>query len=211
MKKILFAVAVVALGAAPGFAQSRSVDVSGFASWIDVTGENVIEEDASGNTELEFESEQGFGGAINVFWGNRVSTEFAASVFEPEASVRVRSASRSPIGRLDMIPITATLQYHFAPDSRVDPYIGAGVAYVLFDEFDDDDLDDLGFGTVDVDDDYGVLVNAGLSIDITPNFAILLDGKYVPLETSISTAGVDDAGDLEINPLILSAGVSFQF
>lgn len=205
--KVALAVAVLALVASPMFAQDRSVDLTGYVSWMDPNGDNTIVDDGE-DINFNFDSDQGFGIGLNVFWSNRVSTEFTASKFSPEAAFE----SDVDFGNssLDMIPITATLQFHFAPDSRIDPYIGAGVAYVLFDEFDSSNLDELNLGAIDVDDDYGFVINAGLSFDITPNFAILADAKYVPVESEITASGLAPA-TLEINPLILSVGASFQF
>lgn len=205
--KIAMAVAALALVASPIFAQERSVDLTGYVSWMDPNGDNTIVDNGE-DVDFNFDSDQGFGIGLNVFWSNRISTEFTASKFSPEA------AFEGPVdfgnSSLDMIPITATLQFHFAPDARIDPYIGAGVAYVLFDEFDSDNLDELDLGAIDVDDDYGFVLNAGLSFDITPNFAILGDIKYVPVESDISASGLAPS-TLEINPLIISAGASFQF
>ena len=206
--KFLVAVAGLALAAAPSFAQERSVDLTGYISWMDPNGDNTFDDNGD-DVDFNFDSDQGFGIGLNVFWSNRISTEFVASQFSPEAAFEgdVDFGSSS----LDMIPITATLQFHFAPDSRFDPYVGAGVAYVLFDEFDGlDDLDELDIDEIDVDDDYGFVVNAGMSFDITPNFAIVADAKYVPIEAEINASGLAPA-TLEINPLILSAGASFQF
>ena len=214
---IVFAATVMLL-AVPVFAQERSVDVIGYATWVDPSGESVIEGDiATRDLDLEFESEQGFGVAVNVFWGNRISTEFAASVVEPDVAL----ASDSQVipafaaGSLEMIPITATLQFHFAPDSRFDPYVGAGAAYVLFDQLDDEEqLDEVDVEAIDFDDDVGLVLNAGFSFDITPTFAVYADAKYVPVGTSATATFATGPGvesDVDINPLMLSVGLGLQF
>ena len=43
-----------------------------------------------------------------------------------------------------MTPLTGVLQWHFAPAGFIDPYIGAGAAYVLFDNVN-------GYGNLGVD------------------------------------------------------------
>jgi outer membrane protein len=212
---ILLSILLLAI-AAPMFAQSRSVDVIGFVNRVDPNGDGTFD-DGIDDVNVNFDSEQGFGLAVNVFWSNRISTEFAVSVVEPDVAFE----STNPLipaftgGSLEMIPITATLQYHFAPNARIDPYIGAGAAYVLFDQLDgNDDLDDLDVDQIDFDDDVGFVVNAGVSFDITPNFAIYLDGKYVPVSsaaTATFATGPGTQADVDINPLIISAGLGFQF
>lgn len=216
----LFKVAVVVLAvlaAMPMAAQSRSVDIYGFATWVDPSGDSVFDADGIDDARVEFDSEQGFGVAVNVFFSNRISAEFAASVVEPEVVFR----SDNPIfpvltgGQLEMIPITATLQFHFNPEGRIDPYIGVGAAYVLFDQVNDfGDVGDIDVDAIDFDDDVGLVVNAGLTFDITPSFAVYLDGKYVPVSSSATAtfaSGPGTATEIDINPLIVSAGLGFQF
>ncbi|HEU5161552.1 MAG TPA: OmpW family outer membrane protein [Thermoanaerobaculia bacterium] len=212
MKRILLFTALLTLMITPAFAQSRSVDVTGWVSFVDPSGSTEFED----GEVAEFDSEQGFGLGVNVFWSSRVSTEFAAYVVEPDLALRANDPEfpTGVVGSLEMMPITGTLQFHFNPDGRFDPYIGAGVAYVLFDSIEGESIEDIGFESIDFDDDYGFLANAGVSIDITPTFAINLDAKYVPVSASASAVidGVPtDPEDFEVNPLILSAGVSLQF
>ena len=99
------------------------------------------------------------------------------------------------------------------PDGRVDPYVSAGAAWVLFDEV-EGGIDEVDIDSIDFDDDFGFVVNGGVSIDITEMFAINLDAKYVPVSSS-ATAVVGGVGsepfDIDVNPLILSAGLSIQF
>ncbi|MFN2442383.1 MAG: OmpW family protein [Thermoanaerobaculia bacterium] len=205
-----------ALAAMPAFAQSRSVDLTGWVTWVDPSGDDTFEgvEDVD-DLNLEFDTEQGFGIGINVFWSSRFSTEFAASISEPDLDLRFSEPGAPAIaGSLEMIPITAVLQFHLNPDGRFDPYIGAGAAWVLFDEVQSNQLREIDIDAIDFDDDFGFVVNAGMSIDITPTFAINLDAKYVPVESAARAvfAGVgSDPVEIEINPLILAAGLQIQF
>lgn len=196
-------------------AQTRSFDLGVSYVWADLQGSNGFEDD----TELSFESGNGFGLTANIFFSDRGSLELAASVIEPEATLTFAAPAPDQfvLGDLQMIPITGIVQYHFNPEGRFDFYIGAGVAYVLFDELNDgDDLDDLEIETIDFEDDYGFAANAGMSFDLTRQFALVLDAKYIGVksETRARFAGDPEpsgAVELEVNPLLVSAGFSFQF
>lgn len=218
MKKIVLFIAIVVMfAAAPAAAQSRSVDVIGFASWVDLSGDTTLEE-ANGidDLDIDFEGDMGYGVGINVFLGNRFSAEFAASA----VNVEVNAAPGGPVspflaGELEMIPLTGTLQFHFAPNSRIDPYIGAGVAYVLFDEVEGgEDLEDIDVDAIEFEDDYGFVANAGIDIGLTDMIALNADAKYVPVESSARArfaTGPGEFADIEVNPLILSAGLRLRF
>lgn len=218
MKKLVFLFSLTLLAiAVPLQAQDRSVDVTGFVTWVDISGDNRIDNGFDDPFDLEFDSDTGFGASVNVFWSNRISTEFAASTVSSDVTFNPATGGLPGFlaGDLEMIPITAVLQYHFAPNSRIDPYVGGGAAYVLFDELDGgDDVDDVDFEKIDFDDDAGFVVNAGVDFGLTDNFAINLDAKYVPVSssaTAVFATGPGQAFDIEVNPLIVSAGARFKF
>jgi len=199
------------LAAVPAIGQSRSVDITGSVSFIQI-GEEA-------ERSLEVENDLGFTVGLNVFIGNQFSLDFTAGVFEPEASIalptvlgsraiKAHLVSAATVGKVKMIPLTAALQYHFKPEGRIDPYIGGGVEYVLLGNF--DSADDIDFEEIDFNDDLGAMVNAGVSFDLGRNLAITLDAKYVAFEDGVTTAG-DQPLETELHPLLLSAGLSWQF
>ncbi len=219
MKKTIVSMFVIAaFVAVPIFAQSRSVDVSAFANWVDLSGDHTFQgPNAIDNANLNFNSKVGYGAAINVFWADRISTEFAVSVVNPDVAFTSNNPAVPAFtgGSLQMIPITGTLQYHFNPNGRVDPYLGAGVAYVLFDNVDNiSDLNNVTLRKIDFQDDGGFVANAGLSFDLSPHLAILGDVKYVPVRSSAKAefaSGPGQTTKVDINPLMVAAGLSFQF
>lgn len=201
----------------PASAQSRFVDVIGRASWVDLGASDAFEGGGFDESEIEFDSEIGYGAAVNFFLGNRISLELGASIFEPETTLTSNNPTVPFLtrGTLEMIPITGVLQFHFAPASRFDPYIGAGAAYVLFDELNNtDDLDQVQFERLDFEDNVGLAVNAGVNIGFGANFALNLDAKYVPVESSaeaVFVIGPNSTAEVAVNPLIVSAGLALRF
>jgi outer membrane protein W len=210
MKSLRIALLLVALAALPAFAQAP-VDVSVFASWVDAQGDMLFED----GSETDFESGDGFGVAVNWFWGQRFSTELSASALTMDAGLLLPVDAGEPflfdLGSVDLTPITATLQFHFARDSFIDPYVGVGAAWVMADDLESDDLDQLGVGPIEVNDEVTYVLNAGFGVRLTNFFGLYLDGKYIPLEPATRAIGDEEDIDLEINPLIVSAGLKFRF
>ncbi len=206
MKKIALALVLMAF-ASPALTQGRSVDLSGYFAWVDVNGDSVISND-SGNYSLgSFDADTGYGGALNIFITRRLSAEIAMTQVKPEG--RIQYGSGTAVGTLDMLPVTGMLQYHFNPEGRTDFYVSGGIAYVLFDEFKSNDLGALGIESIDFEDDYGSVWGAGVSFGLGGGFAVVGDAKYVLTSNTITTT-VGDA-KIELNPLILSAGLQIQF
>lgn len=217
MKTIALAAALTLFAVPSAFAQGRVFDVFANATWVDLSGEGSIDFDQLDDPLVSFESDQGYGAGINLFVGSRFSLEVAASTVSPEINL---DPSNSPIprvaaGDLQMIPITGVLQFHFAPNGSFDPYIGAGVAYILFDDVSKaQDLDEVEIDAIDFDDDYGTVFNIGATLGVTRAIGINVDAKYVPADAKARVRFTDGAGedlDIAVDPLILSAGVRIMF
>jgi len=196
--------------ALPLFAADRSVDITGSVAFIHLNEQN--------EQSLDVESDLGFTAGLNVFFGDRISLDVTAGVFEPEASIdlptltagrlRPLQIQRATVGKVKMIPLTAALLYHFAPEGKFDVYVGGGVEYILLGDF--DNADDVDFEEIDFEDDLGGMINAGMNIGFGRNLALKLDAKYVALGDPVKTSG-DIPLELELKPLTLSAGLSFRF
>jgi len=171
MKKLLPAL-LLFLATTPLFAQGRSLDVMGFITYVDLSGGDVILGEDSAN--LSFDTDQGYGLGVNFFITRRLSAELTASEIKPEG--RVSSGDGYVDTELDMLPITAVAQYHFNPEGKLDPYVGMGIAYIIFDEFSSKDPN-VDFSGVDVRNDYGAVFNAGLSYEIRLQSADHLGGS----------------------------------
>jgi outer membrane protein len=215
MKRIALVLALTLVAAVPALAQNhRAFDLSAYAAWVDTSSEGTFDlNDPNDPVGINFDPTIGYGVSANIFFGNHLSTEFAITRVENDVTFRRRAVNASGDG-VEMMPITGTLQWHFAPTGTIDPYIGAGAAYVLIDDVDrPSELNNLDFESIDFDDDIGLVLNAGLGIRLGERFGLYLDGKYVPLEASATarrTVGAQDT-TFDINPVILSAGLSLRF
>jgi outer membrane protein W len=205
MKSLKITLLLVLVAALPALAQAP-VDISVFASWVDAQGDTILAE----GPETNFESGDGFGVAVNWFWGRSLSTELSASAIKMDAGLDLGGQPFVDLGSIDLTPIALTFQYHFARDSVIDPYLGVGAAWVLVEDIESDDLD-LLFGPLKVDDEFTYVLNAGLGIRLTQTFGLYLDAKYMPLEIATRAAGDTVDTKLEIDPMIISAGIRIRF
>jgi outer membrane protein len=210
MRYLAFAVLALAL-VLPASAQHRFFDLSANAVWVDPSNSGSFEDLADPAT-IDFDPSVGYGAAANIFFSDRFSVEFAISRVNSETTVRRRAVSATG-GDLEMMPVTGVVQWHFAPQGFIDPYIGAGAAYVLFDDVNDNGLS--GLQSIDFEDDAGLAINAGVGIRLGNRFGIVVDGKYVPLESNAKATvlgtGATSESKVEISPIIVSAGLSLRF
>lgn len=115
------------------------------------------------------------------------------------------------------LPPTLTLQYHFMPDNKFQPYAGIGINYTLFfDEGASNSLKSLGGGkaSVDLDASVGLAFQAGMDVALDKHWFVNFDVKYIDMETdaSISTATLGKLKvDVDIDPWIYGIGIGKRF
>jgi outer membrane protein W len=222
MKSFRFAVAaaVLVLSAVPTFAAERFFDIKGYASWVDFNSSGTFGANPSldRGVDVNFDAKRGYGAAANIFFGSNFSLEVAGTAVKPEVSFGPAPGTSFQGGDVRMLTLTGVLQYHFAPRAMFDPYIGAGAAYVLFDNLKDPrNISDVHFSQINFKDDAGLALNAGIDIGLTPHFGVFVDGKYVPVRSSATANFAGSAGsgstftDIRENPVIVSGGVRVSF
>ena len=137
----------------------------------------------------------------------RLGRHFAAELILASASHEVTSmvdGSEVPLGSVELLPPTLLAQYHFLPDARVHPYLGAGVNVSIFYEK-SGDLDALDLATK-----VAPAAQVGVDVDLSESMLLNFDVKWIWLETTLEDQGVRLA-ELTIDPFILGVGVGFRF
>src|SRR5258708_693352 len=131
MKGLMLAI-LIALVAAPLVAQHR-VDVL-----VDAEGARRPGRNAELSTGVHFDPQFGTGGGaglgLNFFLTDRVSIEAKADALESRLKVRTIGSDFFAVvdlGRAQIYPITALLQWHLTEHGTIRPYLGAGVTHVI--------------------------------------------------------------------------------
>ena len=216
MKSLPLVLALLCLIAVPAFAADHIFDLTGWAARVDPISTGTFNSLSQFN--VDFNGRLGYGLGLNVYFGRHLSASLDAVQTRPSTSVRSRAVGGRSFftNGTRMTPITGILQWHFAPGGGIDPYIGAGAAYVLFDKTN-------VFGTplisqINVKDDAGLALNAGVSFRISRMLALTADGKYVPLKAAANavytpgtTPFVPVVLHVKINPVIFSGGLTLRF
>lgn len=129
----------------------------------------------------------------------------AATPFSHDINGTGALAALGKVGETKQLPPTVSIQYHFKPSPGVRPYVGAGLNYTTFFE----EKATNGISTLELDDSWGLAVQAGIDIDINKDWFFNADIRYINIETTATT----DLGtaDVEINPTVLSLGVGTRF
>ncbi len=109
------------------------------------------------------------------------------------------------IGSVKQLPPTLTVQYHFMPQEKFSPYLGAGINYTRFSKV------DLAGGTITLDNSsFGYAVQGGFDYKLDKNWALNFDLKYVDMQSDVHTTAAK-ISHIEISPWLLGVGIGYRF
>ena len=208
-------IATLLLAALPLSASERLAEFGVWYVWMQSAGEGTFNAgDPAEPFDVSLSSDTGYGASAALFLGRRFSTELAVAQVKTSISVDARDRDAAFLPRsTTLYPVSGTLQYHFAPDAMIDPYVGVGAMYVLAGEVTggreaDTQVAELESGGVTY------LVNGGISVELTEQLGLLLDAKWAPSADTLRATANDTAAtpfDIEISPIIVSIGVTYRW
>lgn len=159
--------------------------------------ENALKTDVGNAVSPEFD--------VTYFMSNNLAMELIAATAEHEVD-----AGALNLGNTFILPPTLTLQFHFMPDNKFSPYVGAGLNYSVF----YGEKNGTGFSNLDVKNGVGYAVQAGFDYWLDKNWGLNFDTKYIDLDVDVSvdlgTTNLN-AKNVDINPLIIGTGISYRF
>jgi len=116
------------------------------------------------------------------------------------------------VATVEHLPPTLSLQYHFNPNGRFRPYIGAGLNYTTFSN--EETKGALDGTSLKLDDSWGPAGQIGADIGINENWFVNLVVRYIDIDTDATLSddeGSTDLGTIEIDPFIYQAQVGYRF
>ncbi len=148
---------------------------------------------------------------------DNIGFELIAATTKHHASGK--TGTTGTLGRLAstwVLPPTLTAQYHFAPEGKIRPYVGAGVNYTIFynEEASDALTGAVGPTNVRMSDSFGWAAQAGVDIELSERVFLNLDVKYINIDTRATfdtTAAGTQTVDIDLNPLVIGVGLGMKF
>lgn len=112
------------------------------------------------------------------------------------------------IGKVWLLPPTATLQYHFTNFGDFKPYVGAGVNYTMFYDQSAKSADKL-----DVENSLGAALQVGFDYRIDDHWDFNVDVKKIFMQPKfdVTVGGTDFTGKAKIDPWLIGTGIGYRF
>ncbi|MFW8592590.1 OmpW/AlkL family protein [Cribrihabitans neustonicus] len=129
-------------------------------------------------------------------WGVEL---LVASPFEHDVKLNGAFAASAK-----QLPPTLSVNYHFPAAGKVKPFLGLGVNYTTFFE------EETALGTLELDDSFGLALNAGADYQITGTGALRFNLRYMDIDTDATLNGAD-IGTAEIDPVVVNLAYVHRF
>jgi outer membrane protein len=152
---------------------------------------------------------------LSYFFTANLAVELAAALpSEHDVVSKNPAAGEGKIAQIDVLPLTALLQYHFLPQGTVQPYVGLGINHTTFQ--DEEVTDDPEPGeTLDVDSSTGLALQAGADIGLGGGWFANLDVKWLDVETkftgNVPSEGTVTIDDVKVDPWVIGIGIGRAF
>ena len=149
---------------------------------------------------LNVQSESGFTYGLGYLFTNNVGIELNGSEkFEHQLS----TGAAGDVGTTDRLPVNLMVNYYplGGYESKVQPYVGAGLNYTRFSGVPSD---------VEIKDSYGAAAQVGIDLAVTDN--VMLNGfaNYADVDSDYRVNG-DTIGNVEMEPVTIGGGVTLRF
>ena len=143
---------------------------------------------------------------ISYFFTKNIAAELILATSPHDIKLKNSNSGDLNLGDTMVLPPTLLLQYHFTPDNTFSPYIGAGINYTLPYAEDAKDVSKL-----EADGSFGVALQAGADYWLDDHWGLNFDVKkiWVDVDASVNNGAI--TGEVEIDPWVVGAGVSYRF
>ncbi|MDX1368341.1 OmpW/AlkL family protein [Pseudomonas sp.] len=222
MRKSLLALSILATALAAPFAQAyeagdiivragaATVDPHEDSSALKLNGASL-----GGQATVDSDTQLGLTGTF-MLTDNLGIGLLAATPFQHQVGVKGLGALDGKLADIKHLPPTLSLQYFpLAASSRLQPYVGAGLNYTTF--FDEDltsQREGQGFSNLELDDSWGLALEAGVDYMLTDNLLVNATVWYLDIDTT-ATADLAGAGqvkvDVDIDPWVYMVGLGYKF
>jgi len=145
---------------------------------------------------------------LSYFLTDNIALELIAATARHDVTDENSILGDVDLGEVSDLPPTLTLQYHFMPDQRFSPYVGAGLNYTIFYN---EDAPGGAVTSISYDDTWGYSLQVGMDMAVAANWSLNVDVKKLFIGTDVSINGGAITADVDIDPWIFGLDVGYKF
>lgn len=112
------------------------------------------------------------------------------------------------LGTMERMPVNLLVNYYplgGIEEARVQPFVGLGVNYTRYSS-----IDEVDPYNIDIDDDYGIVGQAGVDLTLTDNLSATGYARWADVDAEIENNG-ESIGTTTLDPVTIGAGLTYRF
>ena len=167
-------------------------------TYVDPKSDNhdIVSVDGAGSLGLNFTY------MMTDIWGLEV---LAAYPFEHDIELK---GTDIKVGSTKHLPPTVSIQYHFRPTEKFQPYWGVGINYTNF--FSEKTTGPLEGTNLKLGDSWGFAGQLGFDTMLNDDWFLNFDVRYIDIESEAKLDGAG-LGKVEIDPWVYSFMIGYRF
>lgn len=112
------------------------------------------------------------------------------------------------VGKTKHLPPTLSLQYHFAPQATLRPYVGVGLNYTLF--FEEKTQGALAGTKLELDPSFGLAGQVGVDVALNDLWFVNADVRYIDIDSDAKLNGAS-LNTVNIDPYVIGVSIGRRF
>ena len=216
---ILAATSAIAATSAQAYEAGDFLVRGGFASVQPDVDSGLLKADGvrQANTAVDVDSNTQLGISFTYMYTNNIGIELlAATPFKHTLTGEKGLSGLGDFAEVKHLPPTLSLQYYpMDSSSAFQPYVGVGVNYTLFFSEDFNSGASATYKDLELDSSVGLTGQIGFDYKLDENWSLNAAVWYMDIDTTAEFEGRADGTkyeiDVELDPMVYMAGVSYKF
>ncbi len=143
------------------------------------------------------------------FFTPNLAVNLIAATTQHDLRLQGSALGNLRLGHVWVLPPTLTFQYHFFPESRFSPYIGAGLNVTFF--YGHGGSYSAPVNRVRVEPAVAPALNIGVDYELAPNWLLNVDAKKIWLRPDASVNSGLINTRVNLDPWVIGASVRYRF
>lgn len=150
---------------------------------------------------------------FTYYFTDHLAAELILGTSKHEVVATNTALGNIDLGRVMLLPPTLSVQYHFLPTKKLNPYVGVSGNYTIFYDQGTGKGRNGAVTDVDYDNAFGYGFQFGMDYKITDKIYWNVDVKKLYMNTDVTVGtnlGVTVPADVDLNPWLISTGIGFK-
>ena len=174
--------------------------------WLIRAGYTSVNPKSNNHPIVSVDSAASLGLNFSYFFTNNLSVEvLAAYPFEHDIHL---AGGGEKVASTKHLPPTVSVQYHFMPDNKFKPYVGAGINYTTF--FSTKTYGALEGTDLKLGDSWGLEGEIGADLMLNEKWLLNFSARYIDIETKAKLDGTS-LGTVKIDPWVYTVAAGIKF